>query len=265
MPGSILGTEVRRVEDEELLLGKGTFVDNLQSQGVAHAVFVRSPFAHARITGIDTARGGERPTGCSAVFTADDLGREELAELRERERAGAAGGAGRGQGAVRRRPGRPGGRRDARAGDGRRRARRRRLRRPARRDRHGRGAGRRRAAAVRGDRLQHRHVPGRQGHRATSSTTPTTWPGYGWSTSGSPPPRSRATRSWSGRPTRASRPGCRPSTPTWPRTSWPRRSASTRSTCASWRPTSAAPSAARPAPAPTTRRSRSRLAGSGGR
>jgi len=28
MPGSILGTQVRRIEDEELLLGQGTFVDN---------------------------------------------------------------------------------------------------------------------------------------------------------------------------------------------------------------------------------------------
>ena len=58
MPGSILGTEVRRVEDPELLLGQGTFVDNLDSEGVAHAVFVRSPFAHARITGIDTSEAG---------------------------------------------------------------------------------------------------------------------------------------------------------------------------------------------------------------
>ena len=97
MPGSILGTEVRRVEDEELLLGKGTFVDNLQSQGVAHAVFVRSPFAHARITGIDAAEAA-KADGVLGVFTADDLGREGLAELRRRQRAGAAGGAGGGQG-----------------------------------------------------------------------------------------------------------------------------------------------------------------------
>ena len=39
-----------------------------------------------------------------------------------------------------------------------------------------------------------------QGHRPTCSTTPTTSPACGWSTSASPPPRSRATRSWSGRP-----------------------------------------------------------------
>ena len=80
MPGSILGTEVRRVEDEELLLGKGTFVDNLQGQGVAHAVFVRSPFAHARIIGIGTAEAANAD-GVLGVFTADDLGREGLASF----------------------------------------------------------------------------------------------------------------------------------------------------------------------------------------
>ena len=77
MPGSILGTQVRRVEDEELLLGQGTFVDNLDSDGVAHAAFVRSPFAHARITAIDTS-AAVAAEGVLAVFTADDLGRDGL-------------------------------------------------------------------------------------------------------------------------------------------------------------------------------------------
>jgi aerobic carbon-monoxide dehydrogenase large subunit len=77
MPGSILGTEVRRVEDLELLLGQGTFVDNLDDAGVAHAIFVRSPFAHARISGVDTAEASAAP-GVLAVYTADDLGRAAL-------------------------------------------------------------------------------------------------------------------------------------------------------------------------------------------
>jgi aerobic carbon-monoxide dehydrogenase large subunit len=77
MPGSILGTEVRRVEDLELLLGQGTFVDNLDDEGVAHAIFVRSPIAHARISTIDTTEAAAAP-GVLAVLTADDLGREPL-------------------------------------------------------------------------------------------------------------------------------------------------------------------------------------------
>ncbi|HUC37219.1 MAG TPA: xanthine dehydrogenase family protein molybdopterin-binding subunit [Acidimicrobiales bacterium] len=73
MPGSLLGTSVRRVEDPELLEGRGTFVGNLRVDALAHAAFVRSPLAHARITGIDTA-AASRAAGVLGVFTAEDLG-----------------------------------------------------------------------------------------------------------------------------------------------------------------------------------------------
>jgi carbon-monoxide dehydrogenase large subunit len=72
MPGSILGTAVARVEDPELLVGNGTYVDNVAIEGVLHLVFVRSTVAHARIVGIDTAEAASRP-GVVAVFTAKDL------------------------------------------------------------------------------------------------------------------------------------------------------------------------------------------------
>jgi carbon-monoxide dehydrogenase large subunit len=72
MAGSILGNAVRRVEDPELLVGQGTFVDNLRPDGTAHAVFVRSPFAHARITVIDTAEAEQSP-GVVAVLTGADV------------------------------------------------------------------------------------------------------------------------------------------------------------------------------------------------
>lgn len=76
---SILGTEVRRVEDPDLLRGRGSFVADLDVDDpeVAHAVFVRSPVAHARITGIDTAGALEAP-GVLAVLTAADLGAEPV-------------------------------------------------------------------------------------------------------------------------------------------------------------------------------------------
>jgi carbon-monoxide dehydrogenase large subunit len=73
VPGSILGNAVRRVEDPELLTGRGTFVDNLRIPGCAHAVFVRSPFAHARVTGVDTAAAEAAP-GVLGVFAGRDLG-----------------------------------------------------------------------------------------------------------------------------------------------------------------------------------------------
>jgi aerobic carbon-monoxide dehydrogenase large subunit len=79
MAGSILGTAVRRVEDPELLRGRGTFVDNLaRGRGDAlHAVFVRSPFAHAEIAAIDTTAAVASP-GVVGVFMADDLGEQPV-------------------------------------------------------------------------------------------------------------------------------------------------------------------------------------------
>ncbi len=77
MPGSLLGTQVRRVEDRELLLGAGTFVDNTRVDGVAHAVFVRSHVAHARIASLNTSEAAAAP-GVLGVFTSADLGTEAL-------------------------------------------------------------------------------------------------------------------------------------------------------------------------------------------
>jgi carbon-monoxide dehydrogenase large subunit len=73
MPGSLLGNIVPRVEDPDLVRGRSTFVDNQRIEGTAHAVFVRSPFAHARITAIDTGEA-ERAPGVLGVFTAEAFG-----------------------------------------------------------------------------------------------------------------------------------------------------------------------------------------------
>ncbi|RZT87032.1 carbon-monoxide dehydrogenase large subunit [Pseudonocardia sediminis] len=72
MPGSILGTSVRRVEDHDLITGATTYVGNLRVTGLAHVAFVRSPLAHGVITGIDTA-GAKAAPGVLAVYTAADL------------------------------------------------------------------------------------------------------------------------------------------------------------------------------------------------
>jgi carbon-monoxide dehydrogenase large subunit len=66
------GARVPRVEDNRLLTGRGTFVDDVSRPGMLHACFVRSPFAHARINGIDTSAALALP-GVRAVFTASDL------------------------------------------------------------------------------------------------------------------------------------------------------------------------------------------------
>ena len=66
------GTRVPRVEDARLLTGKGTFVDDVNQAGMLHACFVRSPFARAKVTGIDTS-AALALKGVHAVFTAADL------------------------------------------------------------------------------------------------------------------------------------------------------------------------------------------------
>jgi len=73
MAGSILGNAVRRVEDPELVRGRGTFVDNLRPDGGLFASFVRTPFAHATIGDIDVSEAASAP-GVVAVYTAEDLG-----------------------------------------------------------------------------------------------------------------------------------------------------------------------------------------------
>ncbi|WP_131104265.1 xanthine dehydrogenase family protein molybdopterin-binding subunit [Ornithinimicrobium sufpigmenti] len=86
--GSILGTEVRRVEDPDLLLGRGRFVDNIDlgDEEVLSAVFVRSPVAHGLISEVDTSEALAAP-GVVAVLTAHDMGPDPVplfAQINER-------------------------------------------------------------------------------------------------------------------------------------------------------------------------------------
>src|SRR5450432_3943482 len=72
---SILGTRVVRTEDPRLLTLGGSYVDDLRVPELADAsrvTFVRSPIAHALITGIDAAAAAGAP-GVVAVLTAADL------------------------------------------------------------------------------------------------------------------------------------------------------------------------------------------------
>lgn len=73
MPGSILGTSVRRVEDLDLITGASTYVGNLRLDGLLHLTFVRSPLAHGVITAIAVEEAAAAE-GVVAVFTAADLG-----------------------------------------------------------------------------------------------------------------------------------------------------------------------------------------------
>jgi carbon-monoxide dehydrogenase large subunit len=71
MPGWV-GRRMARREDAELLTGRGRFIGDLGRPGMAHAVFLRSPYPHARILSIDVSRAVGMP-GVHAVLTGEDL------------------------------------------------------------------------------------------------------------------------------------------------------------------------------------------------
>ena len=70
-----VGTAHTRLEDDRFLTGRGRFVDDIRLPGEAHAAFVRSPHAHARIGAIATARARSMP-GVLAVLTGEDWRRD---------------------------------------------------------------------------------------------------------------------------------------------------------------------------------------------
>ncbi len=67
-----IGCSIPRLEDRRLLLGQGCFVDDEEPPGTLHVAFERSPFPHARITGIDASevRAFE---GVVAVMTGEEV------------------------------------------------------------------------------------------------------------------------------------------------------------------------------------------------
>jgi carbon-monoxide dehydrogenase large subunit len=75
-----IGASVKRREDLRFLSGRGNYTDDINRPGQLHAVLVRSPHPHARITGLDTAAAKAAP-GVAAVFTGADLAAENIGGL----------------------------------------------------------------------------------------------------------------------------------------------------------------------------------------
>jgi carbon-monoxide dehydrogenase large subunit len=67
-----IGVAVRRKEDRRFLIGRGNYVHDISRPGQIHAVFVRSPHAHAEILSIDLAAAAQSP-GVVAVYTGADF------------------------------------------------------------------------------------------------------------------------------------------------------------------------------------------------
>jgi carbon-monoxide dehydrogenase large subunit len=76
-----IGQPVSRFEDPRLLRGRGRYIADINLPGQAHAVVLRSPHAHAAIRGIDTGAATRAP-GVLAVFTGEDLARDQLGTMK---------------------------------------------------------------------------------------------------------------------------------------------------------------------------------------
>src|SRR5256886_5489008 len=66
------GASIKRSEDPRILTGAGRYVDDIKLPGMLHAVVLRSPHAHAGISGIDKRAALALP-GVHAVVTFADL------------------------------------------------------------------------------------------------------------------------------------------------------------------------------------------------
>jgi aerobic carbon-monoxide dehydrogenase large subunit len=71
----VVGQPLRRKEDARVITGQTRWTDNLTWPGLLHLAIVRSPLAHARITGADVSAALERP-GVVAAFTGRGLAPE---------------------------------------------------------------------------------------------------------------------------------------------------------------------------------------------
>ena len=67
-----IGQPVHRREDPVLVQGQGCYTDDISLPGQVYAAFVRSPYAHGEVRGIDTEAARELP-GVLGVYTAADL------------------------------------------------------------------------------------------------------------------------------------------------------------------------------------------------
>ena len=69
---TMVGARIRRREDPRLITGRATYVDDVRQVGTVYAAFVRSPYGHAKLTGIDTSAVKDDPH-VLGVYTGDDL------------------------------------------------------------------------------------------------------------------------------------------------------------------------------------------------
>ena len=68
----LVGSPIRRPKARQLVTGRGRYTDDLRPQGLLHAAFVRSQYAHAKVLAVNTSSASAL-AGVVKIFLADDL------------------------------------------------------------------------------------------------------------------------------------------------------------------------------------------------
>ena len=72
MANALVGAPIRRREDPRLITGRATYVDDIKLVGMVHAIFIRSPYAHAKIVRVDLTKV-KAHRGVIGAFSGADL------------------------------------------------------------------------------------------------------------------------------------------------------------------------------------------------
>jgi aerobic carbon-monoxide dehydrogenase large subunit len=75
-PTAEFGRARLRKEDERLITGQTNWTDNIRLPGMLHVAFLRSPYAHARITSVNVAAARSEP-GVIAAYSGADFAAEQ--------------------------------------------------------------------------------------------------------------------------------------------------------------------------------------------
>ena len=75
-----IGASVKRKEDVRFITGNGRYTDDINQPGQTYAVFLRSPYARARVGEVDTS-GALAVEGVLAVLTGVDMAADGLGDI----------------------------------------------------------------------------------------------------------------------------------------------------------------------------------------
>src|SRR5436309_722599 len=81
-----IGRNVPRIDALDKVTGRAKYTADLHLPGMTYGVFLRSPYAHARITSLDTSEA-EKMHGVVAVITGETLAKDMAIVVEEEQHA----------------------------------------------------------------------------------------------------------------------------------------------------------------------------------